>query len=91
MQAQTVLNQGCRRDIGTGSDTFVCKCPWLPCVENGYITTVLPCELKEIKLSNLMETNEKRWDDEILNDLFNEKDAQLIKNIPLALSDRNDP
>lgn len=88
--AQTILKQGCRRNIGTGSDTFVCKSPWLPCVENGYITTALPCELEGIKVCNLMETNEKRWDDEILGDLFNDRDAQLIKNISLPLRDRND-
>ena len=36
LAAQEVVKQGCRRRIGTGTDTTVWHIPWLPCIENGY-------------------------------------------------------
>ncbi|XP_074377663.1 uncharacterized protein LOC141719179 [Apium graveolens] len=37
-----------------------------------------------------MVINETKWDEEILTDLFNDRDVQLIKNIPLSAVGRND-
>ncbi|KAL8125864.1 hypothetical protein AgCh_013243 [Apium graveolens] len=90
LAAQEVVKQGCRMNIGTGEDTFVWKIPWLPCAENGYVTTNMPLELENIKVSSLMEDQARRWDDEILNDLFNARDVKLIKNIPLSSRERRD-
>lgn len=42
LESQEILKQGIRRRIGDGEDTDVWKVPWLPCVENGYITTIMP-------------------------------------------------
>lgn len=88
--AQEVIKQGCRRSIGTGRDTFVWKVPWLPCTENGYLTTSMHQELESLKVCGLMEVHQRKWDNEILNDLFNSRDVQLIKNIPLVSMDKND-
>ncbi|XP_074350111.1 uncharacterized protein LOC141689655 [Apium graveolens] len=65
--AQDVVKQGFRRSIGMGEDTFVWKVPWLPCAENGYISTSMPPDLENTKVSNLMEMHEKRWDDELFD------------------------
>ena len=64
--------------------------PWLPSKENGYITTVLPVELQNINVHSLMRENEREWDEEILRDIFNNRDVQLIQNIPLPVVERKD-
>ncbi|XP_074356044.1 uncharacterized protein LOC141695716 [Apium graveolens] len=85
LSAQEVIKKGCRGSIGTGTDTYVWKVPWLPSIDNGYLTTSMPSELANTKVCDLMEIQEKKWDDVILRDLFNERDAQLIQQIPLYL------
>ena len=90
MAAQDVLKQGSRRKIGTGDKTYIWKVPWLPSAENGFLTSSMPPELEFTKACQLMEENEKRWDVEILNDICNDRDAQLILQIPLVNEDRND-
>lgn len=78
------------RSIGTGVDTFVWKVPCLPCTENGYLTTNMPVELEQTKVCNLMEVNERKWDDVVLNDICNNGDVQLIKSIPLSIAERQE-
>lgn len=88
--AQEVVQKGCRMSIGTGTDTLVWKIPWLPCHENGYLTTLMPIELEHIKVCDLLDVQEKKWDDAILKELFNEKDIQLIQNVHLPLRHTKD-
>ena len=88
--AQEVVKQGCRRCIGTGMDTFVWQIPWLPCVEDGFISTSIPNDFPNIKVCDLVNARDNSWDENILNNLFNERDIRLIKQIPLASTDRRD-
>lgn len=60
LAAQEVVRQGCWKRIGTGTDTTVWKIPWLPCAENGYLTTIMYLELANIKVCALMDTQEKK-------------------------------
>lgn len=50
----------------------------------------MPPKLENIKVCDLMDVSEKKWDDEVLNDLFNVRDVQLIRNIPLSSRDIDD-
>lgn len=84
LAAQNVVKQGCRKSIGTGMDTSVWSMPWLPSIDNGYLTTPMYPELNDIKVCDLMDIQDKKWDDAILHDLFNDRDIQLIQNIPLS-------
>nr|GLL27166.1 FK506-binding protein 2-like [Ipomoea trifida] len=45
---------------------------------------------REAKVSSLMETNNAKWDQEILNDIFNEEDRSLILSIPIPIKDHSD-
>ncbi|XP_074377333.1 uncharacterized protein LOC141718856 [Apium graveolens] len=60
------------------------------CAENGYLTTSMNQDLENIKVCDLMEDHQRKWDVDILNDLFNSRDVQLIKNIRLPSRDRKD-
>lgn len=45
MAAQEEIKVGCIRRIRNGESTKVWKVPWLPCIENGFLTTHGPLEL----------------------------------------------
>ncbi|KAL8102066.1 hypothetical protein AgCh_026811 [Apium graveolens] len=90
IDAQDAVKQGCRRKIGDGQSTRVWMVPWLPCIENGTPTTVMPQELENITVSGLMREGVNQWDDEILRDIFNERDVNLIRQIPLPRTTEQD-
>lgn len=46
MAAQEIIKKGCRRRIGNGRETNIWTEPWLPCLENGYLTTHMPASLE---------------------------------------------
>ncbi|KAL8089279.1 hypothetical protein AgCh_038904 [Apium graveolens] len=90
LETQEVIKQGCRKRIGDGLTTKIWKVPWLLCPDNGFLTTEMPDELKSATVAGLMNEDRRGWDDEILQDLCNERDRDLIKQIPLTRLQRND-
>ncbi|KAL8094612.1 hypothetical protein AgCh_036233 [Apium graveolens] len=72
--AQYIIRKGCRKKIGDGTQTMIWEVPWLPHLENGYLTTEMPGNLAGSKVCSFMEINEKKWDDEVLLDICNERD-----------------
>ena len=88
-QALEVVRAGARRKIGDGEDTMVWKVPWLPDDSHGFIATDEYPQLKNIKVSSLMSAD-KRWDVDLLNDLFCDRDVDLITRIPIPLRDTRD-
>lgn len=63
---------------------------WLPSVENGMLTSHMPEELGDIKVKSLMEIGERKWDEEVLRDICNDRDRVLISKIPLPRRDKAD-
>ncbi|XP_074347583.1 uncharacterized protein LOC141686447 [Apium graveolens] len=51
---------------------------------NGYLTTIMPNELQNVQVANLMTKSGNGWDDEILKDIFNDRDIELINSIPIS-------
>lgn len=90
LAVQESIRQGCRKRIGNGQDTFAWKVAWLPCKDNGYLTTNMPQELENISVRSLMEKNARNWDHELLQDIFNARDRELILKIPLPIKGRQD-
>lgn len=41
-------------------------------------------------MCNLFDETELRWDEDILKDIFNERDMRLIQQIPLLMNSRDD-
>lgn len=83
LAAQEVVQRGCRKRIGDGKQTEIWKVPWLPCVENGYMTTEMPSNLEGSKVCGFMQMEQRKWDEDILKDICNERDKKLIKRIPV--------
>ena len=47
------------------------------------MTTDMPAELESTMVVNLMTDNGKEWDEDVINDICNERDRELIKRIPI--------
>lgn len=90
MAALMGVRAGVRRKIGNGLDTDVWRVPWLPSLDDGFLNTSMPDHLSEISVSNLMVTGKQRWDIDPLNDICVVRDVELIKLIPLSMSDKMD-
>ncbi|XP_074359672.1 uncharacterized protein LOC141699722 [Apium graveolens] len=90
VQGLAALKAGARRKIGNGEGTMVWDVPWLPDVENGFISTLEHDQRTNVKVSNLMVAGEKRWDAELLYDVFCSRDAELIRRIPIPMGDNAD-
>ncbi|XP_062086997.1 uncharacterized protein LOC133793717 [Humulus lupulus] len=83
--SQEIVGAGARRKIGNGSQTSIVRDPWLPCGVNPRISTTHPA-LAEKKVEALMITGRVAWDEDLVRDLFNQRDANLIVGIPLHSS-----
>ncbi|XP_074326999.1 uncharacterized protein LOC141664942 [Apium graveolens] len=90
MASLRAVKAGTRRKIGNGIDTNVWKMPWIPRLEDGYLTSAMQNYLGHITVNNLMVTGEKRWDLTMIKDIFYSHDVEEIKRIPLPLSDTRD-
>lgn len=64
--------------------------PWLSCPENGYLTSEMHKDLEHVTVQNLLDDNQRKWDEEILQDLCNERDMKLIQQIPIPNRSRED-
>lgn len=62
----------------------------MPCVENGFLSTKMPIELENITVQNLMIPGENKWDEEVMNDICNDRDVDLIKRILLFANGGHD-
>lgn len=54
-----MIRQGGRRRIGDREDTRVWEVPWLPYVDNGFITIEMPEVLRTVTVQSLMDDMKK--------------------------------
>ncbi|KAH9722180.1 reverse transcriptase domain-containing protein [Citrus sinensis] len=85
MAAKEVVLRGSRIQIGSGQQVLIGKDPWLPDLEDGFTTSELPEEILMAPVCSLMVADERRWDFDVVTDLFNTRDIDLILKIPLSV------
>lgn len=83
LESQTLLKRGARWRIGDGRSIPIINQPWLADLENPFITSQ-HIALREATVHNLFKTNSREWDGDIINDLFDDRDREAIKNIVLC-------
>ncbi|XP_031110458.1 uncharacterized protein LOC116014525 isoform X1 [Ipomoea triloba] len=83
MEVKDTICLGCRRCIGDGRGTIIGTDPWLVNVENPFVTTDLHESISNATVSSLLSENGSGWDAECVRDIFNERDANVILNIPV--------
>ncbi|KAM6543560.1 hypothetical protein CsatB_008007 [Cannabis sativa] len=81
-ESQDLIKTCARIRIGSGLDTNVLNTPWLPSDTSPRVESDHP-SLHSCKVYQLMKTDVKEWDSEVLYDLFNSREAQIILQIPL--------
>ena len=86
LASMDVIKAGARRRIRNGRDTCVWGEPWLPEVNNGYVMTPMHVHLQGTKVHSLVYMGERRWDLDVIQDIFQSRDTRLIKQIPLSLN-----
>lgn len=82
LAAQSMVKQGVACRVGNGESINIIADPWLPNEQDPYIHT-RNTAIENQTVSSLMITGEKRWDVELIADVFDQRDAELIVNIPL--------
>lgn len=88
LAAQNILKQGLGCRVGDGKTINVVSDPWLPSTDNPYVIT--ECELiQNQKVSSLMIPDERRWDEDLIKDIFNQRDANIILATPLLESNED--
>ncbi|KAM6559477.1 hypothetical protein CsatA_028716 [Cannabis sativa] len=81
--AQKVVRQGAIRIIGDGETTRILSNPWLPDPDNRLVTSTHPALLNN-NVSSLFSVGTRSWDSDVIDDLFNNRDASLILGLPLS-------
>lgn len=90
VETQVMMKRRMRKRTGNSLTITIWKVPWLPNLEDGYLTTELHEPLQCVKVQNLFDESQKSWDVEVIPDLFNDQDAKLILQIPIPLHDKED-
>lgn len=85
MEAHVLLKQGAVRRVGNGTMTSILEDPWLP-DGDPYVHTV-NAAVQHKTIDVLMNTERNSWDADLVNDIFEERDARLILSIPLDDTD----
>ncbi|XP_060961840.1 uncharacterized protein LOC133032039 [Cannabis sativa] len=81
--AQSVVRLGAVRIIGNGETTRILSTPWLPDTRNRLVTSTHPALLHNT-VSSLFSLGTRTWDSEVVEDLFNNRDASLILGLLLS-------
>lgn len=82
MVAKGIVADRARWQVETFEEIEVLKQPWLTDI-NPYITSESP-SLVNCKVVSLMSENQVGWDNEILSDLFNDRDQRCIKDVKIG-------
>lgn len=88
LAAQGIIKEGAACRVGSGVNMSVLKDPWLSILQNPYVTTS-NIFLEGTMVSSLFVTGENRWDEDLIHDMFEERDVNLILSIPLDANDQD--
>ncbi|XP_060968346.1 uncharacterized protein LOC133035920 [Cannabis sativa] len=82
-------NKGIHWLVGDGSRVSILKDPWLKDDVNPFNVSSHP-SLTNKMVNSLMEVDKIEWDNEIILDMFNDRDQRLIWQIPLSAMSTDD-
>lgn len=76
--------------VGDGSTIKIWKDPWLPILNDTRIHTASSNNNLGLTVDNLILQNPKRWNVDLLQTLFEERDINAIQQIPLSMRNISD-
>ncbi|XP_073152303.1 uncharacterized mitochondrial protein AtMg00310-like [Henckelia pumila] len=81
---QELIKRGSRIRFGNGSNTLIWGAPWIPDKDQPLVSSDCPLELQQTNVSSLRLSDGGNWDVDLIDDIFNERDKNLIIFIPLS-------
>nr|KYP48093.1 Transposon TX1 uncharacterized [Cajanus cajan] len=81
--SQVVVKGGLRWCIGNGRSLKVWHDPWLRNPTNSYVATPIPEGHENLTVAELIDMNERKWNQDLLSTLFGTEDIRDICSIPL--------
>uniref|UniRef100_A0A803PCL7 Uncharacterized protein n=1 Tax=Cannabis sativa TaxID=3483 RepID=A0A803PCL7_CANSA len=85
LEAKDLVVKGGRLLVGSGENISITSDPWLPDIGNPFITSFHP-SICDKKVKCLLTMDGTKWEIEIINDLFNDRDKDLILSSPISPS-----
>lgn len=89
-ESRGVLKLGLVKQIGDRSDTKIWCDPRLPTQQNPHDETLIPAGSDDTFVADLLITGERRWNESLVEQIFNERDASFILSIPFSLRNVHD-
>lgn len=90
LETQDIIRKHSRWRVGNGKAIRIWGDKWLPSQVDAEIQTPPFPYLEEAPVSSLMKTGKNEWDDDIVREIFNNRDASQILSIPLPVVQRED-
>lgn len=90
METQETIRSCSRWRVGDGNSIHIWKDRWLPDQDNPLVMTTPFPYLEDAKVSSILNDQNIDWDEEVIEDIFNSRDAKLILSIPLSVRNRDD-
>lgn len=81
--AKDLVKSGVRWSVGAGRSIDILHQPWLMDDSNPYVKSTMQV-LEDNKVESLMQVDNRAWDVEVVEDLFNDRDMQCILQVPLS-------
>ncbi|CAH9089844.1 unnamed protein product [Cuscuta epithymum] len=78
-QTQDIIREGYKWRVGNGKSINIWDDPWLPDQANPMVTTA--SGLSQATVAMLLDESGNAWDEDILTDIFVDRDASLIRGI----------
>jgi hypothetical protein len=88
--SQVVVKRGLRWRIGDGSEINVWHHPWLRHDDNPFLTTPMVPGYERMVVADLLQQNARKWNLDLVNQVFNPRDATEIVKIPITMSQNAD-
>ncbi|XP_060959373.1 uncharacterized protein LOC133030597 [Cannabis sativa] len=82
-EAKDLVVSGVRKAIGDGTTVNIIQDPWLPEANNPFVISDHPA-LEGQMVHSLLSVGHRSWDLDVIQDLFGERDRQLILSIQLS-------
>lgn len=82
LETQALLKSGMACRVVPGTTISILNDLWLPSIENPYVQTSHNALIGKT-VDSLMSMNTAKWDEDLVNDIFIRRDANLIMSIPI--------
>jgi hypothetical protein len=88
--SQVIVRRGLRWRLGNGDSINIRKQPWLRDSNQPFVTTSMIEGREGMKVAELIINNSSTWNHELIQQIFNVRDAHEIAKIPLNLTQQED-